>query len=216
MNMPSKDAHAAASGPLGELGFRKRSGGVFTLTLTPEIDGWLGLNTATEHTAKGEVEVHPVVGVSHALIERWLDDLMQLAGLMEPPKRRYICATLSAPLYFLIDERHYRSWLFTPSTASQFGRDLAAAVAKYGMPFMRSMSDLNSVRAGVEKHSADFWGPIARGAIAAHLVGDDEKAFVILDEAIAKHGLRSEKTADMIRRVREAFAKRLSQPPPVG
>lgn len=59
--------------------------------------------------AKGEVDVHLVEGISHAVIERWFGDLLDLAHLREPPKRRYILATLCEPLEILIDKRHYRS-----------------------------------------------------------------------------------------------------------
>lgn len=100
--------------------------------------------------------------------------------------------------------------MFRPSTAQAFGRDLAAAVAQFGIPFMRSMTNLRAVRAGIEKHSADEWGPIFRGGIAAHLDGDDAQAFAILDEAIVKLGLRCEKAADMVRRFKEVFAKRVA------
>lgn len=64
-----KDVIEAVRGPLGSLGLRKRAGAVFTMDIEDDVVGWLGLNTATEHHV-GAVEVHPVVGVRHQLVER--------------------------------------------------------------------------------------------------------------------------------------------------
>lgn len=55
---------------LAELGFKKRAGDVFTVDLDEDVLGWLGLNRATEHRPAGEVEINPVVGVRHQVVER--------------------------------------------------------------------------------------------------------------------------------------------------
>lgn len=55
---------------LANIGFRKLAGDVFTLALTPDVIGWLGLNRATQHRGLGEVEINPVVGVRFQEVER--------------------------------------------------------------------------------------------------------------------------------------------------
>lgn len=94
----------AVRGPLAELGFRKRAGGIFTVDLEPDVLGWLGLNRASEHQPSGSFEVNPVIGLRLQRVER------EVARLTSQPFHQYIPPSASSPLGYLMPEARYRAW----------------------------------------------------------------------------------------------------------
>jgi ABC-type branched-subunit amino acid transport system ATPase component len=62
------EAGEAWRAALGSAGFRKRSGDVYTRQVAEDVLGWLGLNRAVNR-GDGLLEVNPVVGVRHQVLE---------------------------------------------------------------------------------------------------------------------------------------------------
>src|ERR1700690_3262959 len=55
-------------------GFERRKSGIFTIKMSADAIGWIGLNTATRGQ-KGFLEINPVVGVRNQQIERLVAEL---------------------------------------------------------------------------------------------------------------------------------------------
>jgi len=190
---------------LTKLGFHTRRGGIFTIELSEHVLGWLGLNRATKHRLAGEVEINPVVGVSHEQIERLVDELRG-----EKPEG-YVPATISTPLGYLLPEGRYRAWIFTDDRAEAVAADMVATIAEYGLPFMRSFTDLDSLSRALEPRSKFAIEDNAqyRRPLAWLLAGDEKRAFAELEKALALLGERSDIAATDLRRFANAFANRL-------
>jgi hypothetical protein len=134
---------------LQELGFKKRSGLVFTLPLPGEdVFGWLGVNTATRKPT-GQARLHPVVGVRHQAVERMVADLCahRFHGYAPP--------SVSCPLYYLVDPARLPHWVLVGDDSDEDRAvvdDVAEAVMRDGVAFMQSAADLpgllSAIRAG--------------------------------------------------------------------
>jgi hypothetical protein len=193
-----------ALGPrLAELGFKKRAGEVYTLPLSDEVLGWLGLNRATRHHQPGEVEINPVVGIRNQQVERLVAELQgeKFHGYSPP--------TASSPLGYLFPEPRYRSWIFAPDRGDGPAADLASAVATHAMPFIRSLTDLPALcraldnRLGIEHQLA------YRRPVAWLLAGDPARAIQALDESLGKLAQSQDLYAAELRRFAEEFRRRL-------
>jgi hypothetical protein len=105
--------------PLLGLGFKKRAGEIFTMGLSHDVIGWLGLNRATRHRQRGEVEIYPIVGVRHQEVERLVSELRG------DRFHSYVPCTLSTPVGYLLPQQAYAAWVFGPDapagTAGEHG-----------------------------------------------------------------------------------------------
>jgi hypothetical protein len=164
---------ALVRGPLATLGFRKRSGGIFTTELSPGVVGWVGLNTATKHQRKGEAEVNPVIGVRHQGVEQLIADLE------ERPFHQYIPPTISTPIGNAMPQQRYISWLIGGPESESTAEDLVAAVNNYGLPFMHEHATLPSLLDAINErqgHRLEYRLPVVlwlldrRGAALAAVV----------------------------------------------
>lgn len=134
----------AVRAPLGGLGFRKRAGAVFTVSVEDDVLGWLGLNTATKHHADA-VEVNPVIGVRHQLVERLV------ARLTGDKFHAYLPPTVSTPLGYLMPEARYRAWMFSAGEMTEAASSLVAAVGEFGVSFVASNTSLESLQGRLEE-----------------------------------------------------------------
>ena len=201
--MPKKrDAVEAVLPLLGDLGLRKRAGHVFTIALTPDVLGCLGLNRATQHRAPGEVEINPVVGIRFQEVER------VVAECRGAKFHAYLPATVSSPLGYLMPEKKYKAWIFDPANAENVAVDMAGAIAAYGIPFMRSVT-LEELRERLENRPGFDDGFAYRRAVLAMLAGDDARARALLDLGIAAIGSRTDLAAADFRRFAAALGSRL-------
>lgn len=139
-----KEVTKYAQYALGEHGYRKRSEQIYTLDLSDEFLGWLGLNRAIDR-GDGALALNPVVGVRYQPMERTLAEITGEAF------HEYIPPTVSVNVGYLMPENSYRSWRFEEGSANQERvLDMIAVVEKVGRPFMDSMADLESLTKALE------------------------------------------------------------------
>ncbi len=194
---------------LADLGFKKRTGDVFTIKVAPGVLGWLGLNRATQHRAPGEVEINPVVGVRFQEVERVVAECRgEKFHAYQPP-------TISSPLGYLMPEKKYKPWVFAPGRSENVAADMATAIATHGIPFMRSVVDLTELRRRLEGRSGYEHQVVYRRPVAALLAGDVMRSRTLLDEAMAAIGARTDLAAADFKKFAEALRSRLpSRAPP--
>ncbi len=191
---------------LADLGFKKRGGEIFTIDLTPGVFGWLGLNRATEHRAPGEVEINPVVGVRFQEVERIV------AECRGEKFHAYVPATICRPLGYLMPENRYTAWIFAAERAREVAAQMAAAVASFGVPFMRSVVGFREL----DQRLVDGFGfdhqIVYRRPVAALLAGDVSHARNLLDEATTAMATRTDTAAIEFRKFAEVLRGRCAVP----
>src|SRR4051812_40130768 len=174
---------------LANLGFKKRAGNVFTIELAPGVLGWLGLNRATRHRARGEVEINPVIGVRFQEVERLVAECRgEKFHAYQPP-------TISIPLGYLMPESKYKAWVFATEGAKYVAAEMVAAIAGYGVPFMQSVTHLPELSRRLEASPGFEHQLVYRRPVAALLAGDLMRARMFLDEAMATIGTRTDAAA---------------------
>jgi hypothetical protein len=189
---------------LAELGFKKRAGGVFTVELPGEVLGWLGLNRASKHLPPGELEINPVVGVRHQRVER------VVAELRSERFHAYVPPTFSSPIGYLMPQARYRAWVLPASGGGDSTTEMSAAIAAYGLPFMRSAADLGELCRLLESGHGHEHQMLYRRPVAWLLAGDREKASRIIDEELTKVGDRGDAAALDFRRFARALRIRIT------
>jgi len=189
---------------LVKLGFKKRTGYVFTLDLVPGVLGWLGLNTATRYRAPGEVEINPVIGVRFQEVERLV------AECLGARFHAYLPATISSPLGYLMPEKKYKAWVLGPGRPEEVATDMANTIARCGIAFMRSVVDLAELRQRLQGRCGIEHQLVYRRPAAALVAGDVEQARALVDKAIADIAARTDPAAVDLRKFAEALRGRLS------
>jgi hypothetical protein len=197
------DVAAFLKAPLAELGFKKRAGEIFTMEVTKEVLGWLGLNRASEHLPSGQVEINPVVGVRHQGIERMV---AELRGEKFHP---YLPPTLSLSLGHLFPEPRHRAWTFGASSGDAIAAELAGAVAAHGLPFIQARRELPAICLGLEQRLGFDYLLRYRRPVAYLLAGDPEGARRILEESLAPLAHLGDAGTLDFRRFGEALLARL-------
>lgn len=189
---------------LAELGFKKRTGAIFTMELTANVLGWLGLNRATRHRQPGEVEVNPVVGVRHQDVERLV------AELRGERYHSYLPPTVSIPLGYLFPEPRYRSWVLAPKGSELTAREMVSAIVEYGIPYMQSTIDLRQLCRELDRKDGFENLLVYRRPVAWFLSGDKLTAGQILEQSLAEIPDRKDAAAIEFRRFGEKLRGRLS------
>lgn len=179
--------------PLANAGFAKRAGQVFTLPLGDQTLGWLGLNYGIERSVG--IRVHPVMGVRHQGVERWV---AQLCGDAFHP---YQPPTVSRPLTAL-SSRH--EWFFEVNSANEaIGHQLVRAVVDHGMPFLRQTTSLAALWARIQQG----WGFHLeyREPVVLALLDKADEAIATLESSLAGLGDRGDLAAQKFRSFAHAF-----------
>ncbi|GAC1638548.1 MAG: hypothetical protein NVS4B2_27690 [Chloroflexota bacterium] len=183
--------------PLARLGFQKRSGPIFTVTLAPEVLGWLGLNRAFLASMK-TLEINPVIGLRHQEIERVVAECRNAA--FHP----YVPPTISSSLGYVTPAGSYVPWLFNDlERLDETADHLAHAIEQYGIPFIREGQELSGVLALMDRGlglQLAYTRPVAY-----LLAGDSSEAERVLDASVANVRDRDDPAAQDFR----AFATRL-------
>jgi len=112
---------------------------VYTIKITDEVTGWLGLNRST-HRGDHYMGINPVVGVRHEPLERLVAELQQWeCHPFSPP-------TVSSPIGYVTPEKRYLEWLFEygPSLDIELSR-MIKAIQIYGFAYMEANSTLDSI-----------------------------------------------------------------------
>jgi hypothetical protein len=193
----------------GELGFRKRSGLVFTKVLTLNVLGWVGLNsTSGNGLPRGVVGLHPVVGVRHQDVERLV------AELNETKFHSYVPPTVARPLIDLTSEKRYRAWVFQRDLEDETATaDMVSTVVRYGLPFMLSLVSHEALSVALQKsEQLDKEQRTSRQSALALLMGDNEQAGSLTNNLLAELTPRVDAAAHFFRRFAQNLLRRaLSQ-----
>lgn len=187
---------------LSEYGFKKRAGDIFTIELGEGVLGWLGLNRATNHHPSGEIEINPVIGIRHQGVERLVSELR------DEKFHQYQPPTISTPLGYLLPEARYRAWVFTSQGADIVAAEMVGAIASYGIPFMKTMANLNAICQKLEAGLGFEHQLVYRRPIARFLSGDEVQARKILDGLLATFDGRKDMAADEFRLFYTRFMSR--------
>jgi len=191
--------------PLRALGFRKRSGPIYTVALTPDVLGWLGLNTASRHQPAGTVEVNPVVGVHHRTVE---EIVAELRGEAIHP---YHPPTVCTPIGDVTPAHRYTAWEIGEVWSAPAAAMLEA-VERYGLPYLRSLTDLDAIRVAAEErrgHHLEYRLPVIR-----QLLGHPRQAWEGLSSDVGALGHRQDPAAQQLRAFARAFGERYGFDPP--
>jgi hypothetical protein len=184
---------ATVAEPLAGLGFKKRTGGIFTKPVDDEFLGWLGLNTATEHFAGTAVRVLPVLGVRHHPTERLI------AELSDRQFHAYLPPTISAPLGELRSPRRFETFVVERANPSESVDGMVAAIAEVGPAFIERNASLPALRARLDDGLTVDEVPYRR-AVTALLDGHIDEALDLVDSTIAELGERDDLAAAAFRR----------------
>ncbi|MBB2974951.1 hypothetical protein FHX49_000492 [Microbacterium endophyticum] len=157
-------------------GFKKRAGMIFTRELADDMIGWVGLNTASRHTAVGEFEVNPVVGVRHQGIERVVAELRgKRFHAYEPP-------TVCSPIGYIMPDARYRAWMVsTLETSNTSVGELTDAIQEYAVPFMEASASVESVCDLMDQRLGFDHQLAYRRPVGWWLAGDHNRAIALLD-----------------------------------
>ncbi len=182
---------------LGDVGFRKRAGQVFTLGLADEgVLGWLGLNQASKHLGEA-VEVNPVVGVRHQRVEQLVAELRgERFHAYQPP-------TVSVPLGQVMPEARYRGWIFERESIEHAATEMVAAIVEYGRPFMDETTSLGSLWGQLTENRGHFLE--YRRPVVLSLLGRHDEAVGDVDRSVRDLGDRQDVAAQELRSFAAAF-----------
>lgn len=177
------------------------------MEVAPGVLGWLGLTCATRHRAPGEVEIMPVVGVRFQEVER------VVAECRRDKVHAYTPATTLRPLGELMPGNGYRAWLLSPGGAEAPAERMVREIEQYGLPYIRSLVDLEALRERLTNKSASEHERIYRRPVAALLAGDlaDARACVAQNEAAIVG--RIDLAANDIRQFDTSLLERMSRAP---
>ena len=113
--------------------------------------------------------------------------------------------TVTISLGYLMPDRQYAYWQVDAGTLAA-AADLAQAVGRYGLPFMRSLVDLDALRATAERGL----GPNLeyRMPVIFALLGRGAEASDRLGAEVEKLGDRQDAAAERLRGFARTFATR--------
>jgi len=138
-----KDVFQLLHTRLAALGFEKRKPGIFTIKVSDEVVGWIGLNKAT-HGQKGFLEINPVVGVRNQRIEKLVSDLLG------EKFDEVIPATLAGNIGYMMPSDKYRSYTFSQDAPVEtIAEELVNGFREYGLPFIRSHTETTALVEGL-------------------------------------------------------------------
>ncbi len=190
-----KDVFQLVAAALHSAGWTKRKSNIFSLDLSEEAYGCVGLNKALYRG--GILQINPVVSVGNKRVENLVADLMRMR--FEP----YTTACLGMNVGYLMAEQKYAPWSFQEDTNCEaVVADLVATVEKYGRPFMEHNVTLaalynallNSKR-GTPPDQLDY-----RIAAAADLLGKRTEAEAFVDARLREIGNRNDEAAEWFRK----------------
>ncbi|WP_146843993.1 hypothetical protein [Cellulomonas composti] len=195
---------AACRERLASAGFQARAGGVFTRAVDGEVLGWLGLNRAVGGGG-GLVEVNPVVGVRHQALEALI------AELLGAKPHRYVPATLSSSLGYLMPASRYRPWMFgAEAPVGVVADELVAAVVEYGMPYVQRHGSLTAIVEAMARGEGVREFVAVRLPVGYLLLGEAQRALGALEASESAIAHRQDLAAQRFRGFAAAFRRRLN------
>lgn len=201
--LPITEVSRAAASQLAGLGFRKRSGDVFTRNVTDDLLGWIGLNRAVAR-GDGILEINPVIGARHQPLERLV---AELAGR---PFHPYIPPTASMHVGYLMPEHRYVPWLFARDGVEAGVRRMVQAILDAGLPFIEQNASLDRLVATLESGGGGVPEQTAyRLPVGYLLLGDVQRAQRSAEQSLTALGERSDPAAEAFRSFASHLRRRL-------
>lgn len=197
-----KNVFALLEEGLESLGFRKKKAR-FTLLVSEDVLGRVGLNKATTGRGRGVVEINPVIGVHNLRVGRLVAELVREefdeSGLW----------LAQANVGYLSPASEYVPYLFVEGTSpDRLADQLVDAVKTYGLPFIHSNVPLPTLLETMR--SARFGSPFSRDygiPVALYLLDRNSEAEAFLSDELAKIGARTDPAAQRF----QGFASRLRE-----
>lgn len=185
------------------MGFRKRTGDVFTQDLGGEMLGRIGLIRAT-YNNRGPLDVTPAIGIRDQMVER------RIAELLGEHFHPYNIATVSTAVGYLMPEQTYRMWrIASLADVSAQVQAMVEAIEDYGIPFMRANASRQELIRIMQR--APLYEPYFYHLPAAlYLEGRSSEAAVELARVASWIGDRTDLAAERFRRFADALGKHLS------
>jgi hypothetical protein len=186
------------------VGFRKRSGDIYTRRINNDTLGWIGLNRAI-HSASGVLEINPVVGVRNQAVEQ------MVARMTGQKLHSYIPPTVSAHLGYLMDRKEYTPWFFGEDEDNASAvRKMVSAIRAHGLPFMEANATLDALCETIANSRYGWPEQLAyRLPLVYYLTGEVVKAKEVLDSHLEALGQRADPAAEEYRGFAVELRKRL-------
>ncbi|KAB8188625.1 hypothetical protein FH608_043505 [Nonomuraea phyllanthi] len=149
------------------LGFKKRSGPIYTKELGEDVNGWLGIGFSTGYYADA-LGITPTVGIRHGRVEKLL------AAFTESSEHdaKQLQATFAEPLGYLMPAAEIVVWRCTAEELFTVLDDMVAAISTYGIPYMESCVDPTAMANCITNSTMPELEKAKRSAIVHLLRGD--------------------------------------------
>jgi len=171
-----KDVDSYVIEKLEKLGFTKKKE-LFYLPIDENTIGVIALPRATRYS-KEAFSIAPVIGVINKQVE---EIVHELTG----QKRKGL--TKSEFLGYLMPENSYREWEFHKSIPISFvARNMIKNIKKYGIPWMKKLSNMRYLAEEMEKDLAIPGGHYEALPIIWFLLGEKERAFNHINKVFEK------------------------------
>ena len=193
-----RDLYTKLAKELSSIGFRKRREGIYVLSLTDDISGWLGLQRTWRAP---NLEIFPTVSMDCRSVER---KVRSLTGWLGPDP---LPTGISQHLGYLMPKHTYTLWNF-PLGKNVSGKvaDLVGAVEEFGIPFMEKNNTLEALCETMASGKVGTTEQIAFSLpVVLHLLGRREEAGAYLDAELRKFGDAKHEAAKLYRKFAEAF-----------
>lgn len=194
-----------ARAELANMGFKKRTGEIFTLTLSVDVLGWVGLNRKI--LPGGILEVNPVIGVRIQAVERLIADLCG------SPYHDYAPPSISGHIGYLDIGRYSPIFISSVAESQEKFHDLVLRIRTVGLDFMKECSTYAGLAEMLAKSRFAIL-ELARYRIPAALLlaGDLAGARSYVDERLREQSGRSDPAAKQYERFAAALIER-ERPP---
>ena len=185
------------------VGFTKRRQGIFSIDISDDVIGWLGLNRAVE--GRADLEINPVVGVRNQRIERIVAELTQR------PFDKLVPPTLAGHLGYLTPEKRYVPVRFAPGESQEPSAvRLIESLQAYGFPFMKGLADpVTLLDALLKSEFAVREFAAYRIAAGLFFIGRNAESINFLDARLAEIADRGDPAADQFRRFSVALRQKI-------
>lgn len=193
-----REVKASIHQELLALGMRRRESGIYTIGLAENVDGWLGLGSVLH---EGTLEINPVVGVRHMLIEKLVAELEQKECPLHSP------STIGIHLGYVMPENTYVPWFFSVGAGNQQTvQMMIGAISDWGFVYMRAHTTISAMKDRMigGRHGVPGVGQNLMRIAAAHLLlGEEERARELVSRHVKSIEARTDDAAELFRRFAE-------------
>lgn len=188
---------------LGERGFTRQRGDVFTIDVGPGVHGWLGLNTAS-HRGDSRLGVNPMVGVHNADLERRLCSLTGEAYDHTTP-------SIATNLGYTMPNPTFRQWLLDSESYEIAIDDMLGSVASHGIQFMQSLRETSALVALMRSGKHGIPDQLQyRTAVGLMLLGQIDEVRQFLRERLTALSSERHPAAERFRRFAQALSAEIA------